>query len=54
MQKNGSAAAPRAGFHFTNELLEKIKENIEILDITSCWVRYFRPVSVKKTEMRYA
>lgn len=49
---NGSAAAPTAGFHFTNELIEKIKEKkVEILDITlHVGLGTFRPVSVKKTE----
>lgn len=48
----GSAAAPTAGFHFTNELLEKIKEKgIEILDITlHIGLGTFKPVKVDKVE----
>ena len=43
---NGSSAAPTAGFHFTNELLEKIKEKgVEILDVTlSIGLGTFKPV----------
>ncbi len=48
----GSAAAPTAGFHFTNELLEKIKEKgIKVLDITlNIGLGTFRPVKVKDTK----
>lgn len=48
----GSAAAPTAGFHFTNELLEKIKEKgIEILDITlHIGLGTFKPVKEQKVE----
>ena len=48
----GSAAAPTAGFHFTNELLEKIKaKGIEILDITlHIGLGTFKPVKVDKVE----
>lgn len=48
----GSAAAPTAGFHFTNELIEKIKEKgIEVLDITlNVGLGTFRPVKVKDTK----
>ena len=48
----GSAAAPTAGFHFTDELLEKIKEKgIDILDVTlSIGLGTFRPVKVKDTK----
>ena len=43
----GSAAAPTAGLHFTNELLDKIKEKgIEILYVTlNVGLGTFRPVS---------
>lgn len=43
----GSAAAPTAGLHFTNELLEKIKiKNIEIIPITlHVGLGTFKPVS---------
>ena len=43
---NGSAAAPTAGLHFTNELLEKIKEKgIEIINVTlHVGLGTFRPV----------
>lgn len=46
-KKIGSAAAPTAGLHFTNELLEKIKEkNIDILYVTlNVGLGTFRPVS---------
>lgn len=49
---NGSSAAPTAGFHFTNELLEKIKEKgIEIVDVTlTVGLGTFRPVKVKDTK----
>ena len=34
-KNSGSSAAPTAGFHFTNELLDELKEmGVEILDIT--------------------
>jgi len=44
----GSIAAPTAGFHFTNEVFEKIKEkNIEILDITlHVGMGTFKPIVV--------
>ena len=44
----GSAAAPTAGLHFTNELLDKIKEKgIEVLNVTlNVGLGTFRPVSV--------
>src|SRR5574344_2347983 len=48
----GSAAAPTAGFHFTPELLEKIKGmGIEIIDITlNIGLGTFRPVKVQDTK----
>ena len=48
----GSAAAPTAGLHFTNELLEKIKEkNINICYVTRhVGLGTFRPVKVSKVE----
>lgn len=52
----GSAAAPTAGLHFTNELLEKIQEKgIEIANVTlHVGIGTFRPVKedeVEKHEM---
>lgn len=48
----GSAAAPTAGLHFTNELLQKIKEKgIEVCYITlHVGLGTFRPVSVENIE----
>lgn len=48
----GSAAAPTAGFHFTEELLERIKaKGIEILDITlHIGLGTFKPVKEDKVE----
>ncbi len=48
---NGSAAAPTAGFHFTEELLQQlIKKGIEIVDVTlHVGLGTFRPVSVENT-----
>ena len=48
----GSAAAPTAGLHFTEELLEKIKEKgIEIANVTlHVGIGTFRPVKVDKIE----
>ena len=48
----GSAAAPTAGLHFTNELLEKIKEKgVEIANVTlHVGIGTFRPVKVEKIE----
>ena len=48
----GSAAAPTAGFHFTNELLNQIKaKGIEILDITlHIGLGTFKPVKEDKVE----
>ena len=48
----GSAAAPTAGLHFTNELLDKIKnKGINIVYITlHVGLGTFRPVSVEKVE----
>ena len=48
----GSAAAPTAGFHFTEELLGKLKEKgIQIVDITlNIGLGTFRPVKVDDTD----
>ena len=48
----GSAAAPTAGFHFTEELLKKIADKgIEILDITlHIGLGTFKPVKEEKVE----
>ena len=48
----GSAAAPTAGLHFTEELLEKIKEKgVEIANVTlHVGIGKFRPVKVDKIE----
>lgn len=48
----GSAAAPTAGLHFTEELLEKIKEkDVEIANVTlHVGIGTFRPVKVDKIE----
>jgi len=49
---DGSAAAPTAGLHFTEELLEKIKEKgIEIAKVTlHVGIGTFRPVKVENIE----
>ena len=48
----GSAAAPTAGLHFTEELLEKIKEKgVEIANVTlHVGIGTFRPVKVQNIE----
>ena len=48
----GSAAAPTAGFHFTEELFQKIKaKGIEVVDITlHIGLGTFRPVKVEDTK----
>lgn len=51
-KENGSAAAPTAGLHFTQDLLEKIKsKGVEIVYLTlHVGLGTFRPVSVDKIE----
>lgn len=48
----GSAAAPTAGFHFTEELFDEIRaKGIEVVDITlNIGLGTFRPVEVKDTK----
>lgn len=48
----GSAAAPTAGFHFSNEILDKIKEiGVIIVDITlNIGLGTFRPIKVNDTK----
>jgi len=48
----GSAAAPTAGFHFTEELFEKIKNmGVEVVDVTlHIGLGTFRPVQVNDTD----
>ena len=48
----GSAAAPTAGFHFTEELFNKIKAmGVEVVDITlNIGLGTFRPVKVEDTK----
>lgn len=48
----GSAAAPTAGFHFTEQLFEKLKEKgVEILDVTlNIGLGTFKPVKEKTVE----
>ena len=49
---DGSAAAPTAGLHFTEELLEKIKKKgVEIANVTlHVGIGTFRPVKVENVE----
>ena len=49
---SGSAAAPTAGFHFTNELIDALKnKGVEIVDITlNIGLGTFRPIKVKDTK----
>lgn len=49
---DGSAAAPTAGLHFTDELLEKIrKKGVEIANVTlHVGIGTFRPVKVENVE----
>lgn len=49
---DGSAAAPTAGLHFTEELLEKVKEKgVEIANVTlHVGIGTFRPVKVENVE----
>ena len=51
-QINGSAACPTAGLHFTDELLEKIREKgVEILDVTlHVGLGTFKPVKEENIE----
>ena len=51
-QYEGSAAAPTAGLHFTDELLEKIKQKgVEIANVTlHVGIGTFRPVKVDTIE----
>jgi len=51
-QYEGSSAAPTAGLHFTDELLEKIKEKgVEIANVTlHVGIGTFRPVKVENIE----
>jgi S-adenosylmethionine:tRNA ribosyltransferase-isomerase len=48
----GSAAAPTAGFHFTNELFEKLKlKGVKVLDLTlHVGLGTFRPMKVETVE----
>ena len=48
----GSAAAPTAGFHFTEELFNKLKEKgVEVIDVTlHIGLGTFRPVKVEDTK----
>ncbi len=48
----GSAAAPTAGFHFTEQLLERLrKKGVEIVDLTlDIGLGTFRPVKVNDTD----
>ena len=47
----GSAAAPTAGFHFTEELFEKLKnKGVDVVEVTlNIGLGTFRPVKVKDT-----
>ena len=49
---DGSAAAPTAGLHFTEELLEKIKaKGVEVANVTlHVGIGTFRPVKVENVE----
>lgn len=51
-KNEGSAAAPTAGFHFTEELFEKIKaKGIDVVDVTlHIGLGTFRPVKVQDTK----
>ncbi|WP_027107730.1 tRNA preQ1(34) S-adenosylmethionine ribosyltransferase-isomerase QueA [Lacticigenium naphthae] len=51
-KENGSAAAPTAGLHFTNELLEEIKgKGVKLVFLTlHVGLGTFRPVSVENVE----
>ena len=50
-KENGSAAAPTAGLHFTQELLQKLKQGVHLVYLTlHVGLGTFRPVSVDNLE----
>ncbi|ADR19147.1 tRNA preQ1(34) S-adenosylmethionine ribosyltransferase-isomerase QueA [Calditerrivibrio nitroreducens] len=50
-QKPGSVAAPTAGLHFTEELIERIRQKHEILEITlNVGIGTFRPVKTENIQ----
>jgi len=50
-ENNGSVAAPTAGLHFTDELLNKLKEKVDVAYITlHVGIATFRPIKVNNID----